>query len=158
MNGYRPRLALVLAAVAATLPGISNAAGEIRWFNLLTENRFTAVRFYSELFGWQIDDSPAGSDALLAVRNGIPIAGISQIENRMPDASESLWLAAIRVDDVAAAVERARSLGATIHEGPTRLEGWGTFALIQDPQGAPALLVTTERLLGGRQGYAAWRC
>lgn len=160
MNEYRSSrsFALTALALAATmLPRVSDAAGEIRWFSLLTEDRFTAVRFYSNLFGWDIDDSPAGAGALMAVRNGVPIAGLSQIEDRLPGVSESMWLAAIKVDDVAASVERARALGAMIREGPTRLEGWGTYALIQDPQGAPALLVTTERVLGSRDGYAAWR-
>ena len=149
-----PCTLVALASIALGLPGKGHAAGEIYFFNLLTENVFTASRFYSELFGWRIDDSPTGS--LMAVRSGIPIAGMSQIEDRLPGVSESLWLAAIQVNDVAASVAKARELGATVHEDATELEGWGTYALIQDPQGAPALLVKTERILGGREGYGAW--
>lgn len=136
-------------------PVQSQAAGEIYWFNLLTEDAAAASTFYSGLFGWEIQPSPTG--ALMAVRNGTPIAGISQIEDRIPDASESMWLAAIAVADLEKSVGTAKELGATVHEDITHLPGWGSFALLQDPQGAPVLLAVPERLLGGRQGYSGWR-
>jgi predicted enzyme related to lactoylglutathione lyase len=38
------------------------------------------------------------------------------------------------------------------------VDGWGSFALIQDPQGAPVSLVDPERhSLGGTNGYSGWR-
>jgi len=132
----------------------AQAAGEITWFNLLTENAFEATRFYSEMFGWQFERGRNGN--FIAMRNGVPFAGVSQIEDRIPDAEESLWLAAIRVDDVAAAVAAAREHDATIREDVTRLEGWGTFALIQDPQGAPFIVVVPQRYLGGTEGFSGW--
>lgn len=145
------------ALFAATLlPTRSQAAGDIYWFSLLTENAAEASKFYSDLFGWEITDSPR-TGALMALRDGQPIAGISQIEDRVPGESESLWLAAITVDDLAKAVATAKELGATVHEDITNLPGWGSFALIQDPQGAPVTLALPERRLGGRQGYSGWR-
>ncbi len=93
----------------------------------------------------------------MALRDGVPFAGLNEIEDRIPDASESLWLAAIAVDDPAKSVATAKRLGATIHEDVRELKGWGTFALIQDPQGAPVMLVKPERQLGGTQGYTGWR-
>jgi predicted enzyme related to lactoylglutathione lyase len=130
------------------------AAGEVTWFNLLTENSLEATRFYSELFGWQFERGRNGN--FIALRNGVPFAGVSQIEDRLPEVSESLWLAAIKVDDVAGAVEMARSLDATIHEDVTHLEGWGTYALIQDPQGAPFIVAVPERYIGGTEGFSGW--
>jgi hypothetical protein len=145
------------ALFAATLlPTRGEAAGDIYWFSLLTENAAAASKFYSELFGWEITDSPR-TGALMALRDGEPIAGISQIEDRVPNTSESLWLAAITVDDLPKAVATAKELGATVHEDITHLPGWGSFALIQDPQGAPVTLALPERRLGGRQGYSGWR-
>jgi predicted enzyme related to lactoylglutathione lyase len=141
---------------AALLPNRGDAAGDIYWFSLLTEDAAAASQFYSDLFGWEITDSPR-TGALMALRDGQPIAGISQIEDRVPDVSESLWLAAITVDDLPKAVATAKELGATIHEDITNLPGWGSFALVQDPQGAPVTLALPERRLGGRQGYSGWR-
>jgi len=148
------------AAVAALfaailLPTRSEAAGDIYWFSLLTEDAAAASKFYADLFGWEITDGPTG--ALMALRDGKPIAGISQIEDRIPDASESLWLAAITVDDLPKSVATAKELGATVHQEITNLPGWGSFALIQDPQGAPLTLALPEQRLGGRQGYSGWR-
>ena len=51
----------------------------------------------------------------------------------------------------------AKRLGATIHQDVTVLEGWGRYALIQDPQGAPLLVVEPEQPLGGTSGYSGWR-
>jgi predicted enzyme related to lactoylglutathione lyase len=75
----------------------------------------------------------------------------------MRGSSESLWLAAITVADIEKSVATAKELGATVHTDITHLPGWGTFALIQDPQGAPLILVVPERQLGGNEGYSGWR-
>jgi hypothetical protein len=147
--------ALVVVAPLGFTPARSIAGGEIYWFSLLTEDLPGTITFYRELFGWEVERSPTG--AWMAVRDGTPFAGLNQIEDRIPDASESMWLAAITVDDLAASVATARELGGTVHEDITELPGWGSFALIQDPQGAPVSLVVPERPLGGNEGYSGWR-
>jgi predicted enzyme related to lactoylglutathione lyase len=139
----------------ASLPGRAHAAGEIYWFSLLTEDVRGASQFYSELFGWDIVSSPTGG--WMALRDGLPFAGINSIEDRIPGTSESLWLAAISVTDTAASVATAKRLGATIRQDVTELAGWGTYSVIQDPQGAPLLLVKPARVLGGTEGYSGWR-
>jgi hypothetical protein len=139
----------------ALLPFRAQAAGEIYWFSLLTEDIGGASQFYSELFGWDIVQSPTGG--LMALRNGQPFAGINRIEDRIPGTSESLWLAAISVTDPAQSTDKAKKLGATIRQDVTDLPGWGTYSVIQDPQGAPLLLVKPARSLGGTQGYSGWR-
>ena len=146
--------ALALCSLAL-LPFRAQAAGEIYWFSLLTEDIGGASQFYSELFGWDIVQSPTGG--LMALRNGQPFAGMNRIEDRIPGTSESLWLAAISVTDPAQSVATAKKLGATIRQDVTDLPGWGTYSVIQDPQGAPLLLVKPERSLGGTQGYSGWR-
>jgi predicted enzyme related to lactoylglutathione lyase len=148
-------LLLLAASPAALLPGRAAAVGEILWFTLLSEDVDAASAFYTRLLGWEIVPSPTGG--LMALRNGQPFAGLNRIENRMPEASESMWLAAIGVADPAASVAAAKRLGANVHLDVTELAGWGTYAIIQDPQGAPVLLVEPERPLGGRQGFSGWR-
>jgi len=151
----RSSLALLILGAAALLPRGAQAAGEIYWFSLLSEDLDKAAHFYTELLGWEIVPSPTGG--LMALRNGQPFAGLNAIEDRLPAASESLWLAAITVDDPARSVAAAKRLGATIHRDVGEVPGFGTYALIQDPQGAPLLLVRPDRPLGGRQGYSGWR-
>jgi uncharacterized protein len=151
-----PLAAALLAALPALLPARSEAAGEIYWFSLLTEDAAAASDFYAGLFGWAIRPSPTG--ALMAVREGVPFAGISQIEDRIPNTSEAMWLAAITVADLPKSVAAAKALGGTVREDIKHLDGWGSFALIQDPAGAPLSLVDPERAsLGGTSGYSGWR-
>ena len=147
--------ALIAAALLGFTPAPSFAGGEVYWFSLLTEDLSGSITFYRELFGWEVERSPTG--AWMAVRDGTPFAGLNQIEDRIPDVSESMWLAAITVDDLAQSVATAKEQGATVHEDITELPGWGSFALIQDPQGAPVSLVAPERPLGGNEGYGGWR-
>jgi uncharacterized protein len=105
----------------ALLPARAHAAGEIYWFSLLTEDVGAASKFYSDLFGWDIVQSPTGG--LMALRDGQPFAGINRIEDRIPGTSESLWLAAIAVTDPAKSVATAKKLGATIRQEVTDLPG-----------------------------------
>jgi hypothetical protein len=148
-------IAALVVSLSALVPTRSEAAGEIYWFSLLSDDPIGAIRFYSNLFGWQIDKSP--TSGFLMTRNGIPFANITQIKDRIPEAKESLWLAAINVDDIDQSVRTAKSLGATVHVDITQLQGWGKFALIEDPEGAPLILAKPSRPLGGNQGYSGWR-
>ena len=154
LHGMSVAAALAVSSLAL-VPGRAHAAGEIYWFSLLSEDVQAAAAFYSEMFGWEIAPSPTGG--LMALRDGQPFAGLNSIEDRIPTASESLWLAAITVADPVQAVAAAKRLGATVHRDVTELAGWGTYALIQDPQGAPVLLVDPARSLGGTRGYSGWR-
>jgi uncharacterized protein len=53
----------------------------------------------------------------------------------MPGAP-SAWLAYVGVENVQAATEKARSLGATIMREPTEVPNMGWFSIIVDPTGA----------------------
>jgi predicted enzyme related to lactoylglutathione lyase len=50
--------------------------------------------------------------------------------------SPSAWLAYVLVDDIAAATEKARSLGATVMRDVTEVKGAGWLSIIVDPTGA----------------------
>ena len=150
------RLALLLlGACPALLPRGAQAAGEIYWFSLLSEDVEAAAQFYSELFGWEIVPSPTGG--LMALRDGQPFAGLNSIENRIPDASESLWLAAITVADPPASVAAAKRLGATIHQDVTVLEGWGTLRVDPGPARRAAAGRRARAAARRDAGYSGWR-
>jgi predicted enzyme related to lactoylglutathione lyase len=154
--GHSPQRASLLAVCAAlaaalVVPGRAQAAGEIYWFMLQSDDAIAAIRFYSGLFGWQIDTGPGGN--YLMRRNGTPFASIGQIANPDPNVSQSTWLAAINVADAKKAVATAKAGGAKIHTDVTELKGWGQFAILQDPDGAPLIIAQPERPLGGTMGY-----
>ncbi len=147
-------VALVLVSLAAALPARADGVGEVRWFDLVTEDVAAANAFYSGLFGWTIQRSKTG--AYTALRDGTPIAGISEIDDNLPEVAESTWIAVVVVDDLRGAVGDASRLGAEVRENVTRVAGYGSYAVIEDPQGAPLMLATTERPLGGTDGPGAW--
>ena len=151
--GQRARLWL-FGALVVGVPAATHAAGEVDWFSLFTEDAEAAAAFYAGLFGWEIQRGPSGG--LMALRRGTPVAGINQIEDRLPDTSESLWLAAITVSNLVESVATARELGGTIHQDITRVAGYGSYAIVIDPQGAPVVLAVKEQILGADKGVGAW--
>jgi uncharacterized protein len=93
-----------------------------------------AKDFYSNLFGWKLEDValPNGTYTMIDVGEGTA-GGIMQ--HPVPGAP-STWLAYVLVDDIAAATEKARSLGATVVKDVTEIMGAGWLSIIVDPTGA----------------------
>ena len=93
-----------------------------------------AKTFYGNLFGWKLEDlpMPGGTYTMIRVGEGTG-GGITQ--HPMPGAP-SAWLAYVLVDDIAAATEKARSLGATVIRDVTEVMGAGWLSVIVDPTGA----------------------
>jgi predicted enzyme related to lactoylglutathione lyase len=94
----------------------------------------TAKAFYEKLFDWKLEDLPMpnGSYTMIHVGEG---TGGGIMQHPVPGAS-SAWLAYVLVDDIAAATEKARSLGATVKTEVTEVMGAGWLSIIADPTGA----------------------
>jgi len=102
---------------------------------LATTDLDKAKSFYQSLFDWQLDEMDMGgghSYTLIRVGEG---TGGGMMKHPMPDAP-SAWLAYVGVDDINAATEKARSLGATILRDVTEIPNVGLFSIIIDPTGA----------------------
>jgi predicted enzyme related to lactoylglutathione lyase len=52
----------------------------------------------------------------------------------------TFWLAYVGVEDINAATEKAKSLGAAIHKGPMEIPTIGWFTILADPTGATIAL------------------
>lgn len=95
-------------------------------------------RFYSGLFGWEIERKKAGGypyGQIAAAQEGAPSGGI----RHEPEGKPEIVLY-IGVPDVEAALEKARKLGAAVRIPVMRTPDV-TFALITDPEGNPIGLV-----------------
>ncbi len=151
-----PVFVLVLASFAVVgcatdqvvrLPAVgSNPSGEVYvgkfvWIDLLTEDVAKASAFYSGLFGWQAELSKENKEYYIFLKGDKPIAGMVAAENRDKQASESLWLLSLSVDDVDRAVALVKKRGGKVLEGPLNIEGRGRMALVSDPAGAPLILL-----------------
>ena len=95
-----------------------------------------AKTFYTSLFDWKITDNDMGGGMIYSTfkpSNDSPGGGMMQ--HPMPGAP-SAWLAYVLVDDVAAATQKAVSLGAKVLVGKQEVPNMGWFSIITDPTGA----------------------
>lgn len=100
------------------------------WFEVAAKDRESMKGFYSGLFDWQLNDMEAmpytGIDT---GGEGIP-GGIGQA----PEGHDGHVTFYVQVDDVAAALAKAESLGGAQVMEPTDIPS-GKIALFADPEG-----------------------
>jgi predicted enzyme related to lactoylglutathione lyase len=102
---------------------------------LSTTNLAQAKSFYGALFGWTLQEVDMGgghSYTMIGVGEG---TGGGMMTHPVPGAP-SMWLAYVGVDDIKAATEQARSLGAKVMREPMEVMGAGWLSIIIDPTGA----------------------
>jgi len=102
---------------------------------LNTTDLDTAKSFYQRLFDWKLEQHDMGGGmhyTMITVGEG---TGGGMMAHPMPGVP-SFWLPYVLVDDIAAATERARSLGATIVRDRLEVPEAGTLSIFTDPTGA----------------------
>lgn len=132
----RLTLILGLTALVACAPAMRSekSPGSFAWFDLVTSQPQVAQSFYSQLFGWQFDDSP--SDRVDVITNGRRlVGGLVTAEN----GSGSSWKPVLSVSETETAVAIAKSKGGKLVD-PIVPTTRGTLAAITDPSGAPLTL------------------
>ncbi len=92
-----------------------------------------AKAFYAKLFDWKLEDVPIG-DGYTMVDVGKGTGG-GIMKQLIPNASSS-WLAYVQVDDIKAATQKAKSLGAKVMKDVTEVADMGSLSIIVDPTGA----------------------
>lgn len=105
---------------------------------LTTPDAAKAKEFYGALFDWTMEDVPlegGGTYTIIKVSDsplpGGAGGGMMQMQN-MP----TFWLSYVLVDDIKAATEKARKLGAHVVKDCHEVPGMGTLSIFTDPQGA----------------------
>ena len=102
---------------------------------LNTTNVDKAKDFYKQLFDWKLSDmemGPSGTYTIIDVGDGTGGGLLKNPEPGMP----SFWLAYVLVDDIKAATEKAKSLGAKVFKDSIEVPGMGWLSIITDPTGA----------------------
>jgi uncharacterized protein len=109
--------------------------GRVGWHELLASDWQKAFAFYGELFGWQRADGEIGPTDMyqLFSAGGQTIGGMFA---KRPTDPVPYWLFYINVDDIDAAMERVKTGGGQIFEGPLEMPGGNWIARCGDPQGA----------------------
>ena len=112
--------------------------GEASWLELMTTDAEAALKFYSEVFGWQpsesMDMGPMGKYHMF----NRPIGMIGGMMNKPPEMANvpPNWNIYFRVPDVDAAVERITANGGQVINGPMDVPGGDRILNAIDPQGA----------------------
>jgi predicted enzyme related to lactoylglutathione lyase len=133
---------------AQTMP----ANGTFCWNELSTTDDAAAIKFYTELLGWEVKAGAAtaceGSDAPPMVYNEIVVDGkhVGGIYKMGPEqgGEPSNWRPYVAVEDVDAKAAQVAELGGTVCVPPTDIPNTGRFCVISDPTGATISLITLK--------------
>ena len=101
---------------------------------LNTTDVAAAKSFYSKLFDWKLEDVPMPNGSYTMIRVGEGTGG-GLTRHPVPGAP-SMWLAYVQVDDIHAATQKAKSLGASVKQDVMEVMGAGWLSILQDPTGA----------------------
>jgi len=103
---------------------------------LQTSDVGSAKKFYTDLFHWNLQEEPGMDYTIIKVGEG---TGGGMMKNPVPG-TPSHWLPYVLVDDIAATLKKAKSLGAKICLEETKIGEHGSIAVFMDPTGASLAL------------------
>ena len=114
--------------------------GHFFWAEYLAKDGAQAVEFYKKLLGYEATetDSTPGIHYYLLKRDRLR-AGLFQLPDSVTGVRPN-WLPYVRVEDPAAAADKAKSLGGKVILQPSPERRKGTLAIVTDPGGAALAL------------------
>jgi len=112
------------------------------WNELMTNDEQKAGKFYADLFGWtsQTQQMADGSLYTTFKMDDMEAGGMMRIREEW-GAVPPNWMVYFAVEDCEASAEKAKSMGAEIVVPATHIPNVGTFAVIEDPQGAASGII-----------------
>jgi predicted enzyme related to lactoylglutathione lyase len=119
-------------------PETAPKVGEGSWHELMTTDAPAAMRFYSEVFGWQPSETMDMGEMGKYHMFNRPHGMIGGMMNKSPDMADvpPYWAIYFLVDGIDAAVERVKANGGQILNGPMEVPGGDWVVNAMDPQGA----------------------
>jgi predicted enzyme related to lactoylglutathione lyase len=112
---------------------VKTAIGRFVWHDHRSGDPEKALRFYSELLGWETEMFKAGEmDYPMISVNGTTHGGFGPNQGGGPPH----WLGSIGVEDVDETPREAEAAGGSILAAPMDIPEVGRLAVIGDPQGA----------------------
>jgi predicted enzyme related to lactoylglutathione lyase len=111
--------------------------GEFTWHELVTTDHEAAFAFYAALFGWKksrdFDMGLMGKYLIYGI-DGVDLGGMMTKAKDMP--APPHWMYYVEVAGLEAAIERAKSKGGKLVNGPMPVPGGARIAQLLDPEGA----------------------
>jgi len=117
--------------------------GEICWRELATRDLAKAMDFYSQLFGWNLQQTKVTPmDYKEIIIDGTAVGGMMEInESWGENLPPSHWNSYIAVENTDATVEKIRANGGDIKVPPFDAPGVGRISIASDPSGAPFAII-----------------
>lgn len=113
-----------------------SAPGRFVWYDLMTTDPEAAKAFYTAVVGWGTTVWNGPAPYTMWTVGDQPIGGTMQLPaEAVAQGARPHWLAYVSTNDVAATVQRAQELGATVMAPPTDIPSVGQYAVLNDPQG-----------------------
>jgi predicted enzyme related to lactoylglutathione lyase len=106
------------------------------WADLATPDLEAAVKFYGDLFGWEVPELPDSAEMggyRRAKKNGADVAGMMPL---MQEGQPTAWSTYVSVEDAEATAAAVREAGGSVVAEPMDVMGLGHMALFTDPTGA----------------------
>lgn len=126
-------------------PPAPGTPGTVSWHELVAGKLEPSFAFYSGLFGWTkdeaIDMGPIGIYQTFSM--GGPANG--GMMSRPPGMPNAAWIFYVNVDAIDAAIERIKTGGGKVVNGPLQVPGGSWIVNATDPQGALFAVVAPKR-------------
>ncbi|MET0984735.1 MAG: VOC family protein [Steroidobacteraceae bacterium] len=118
-------------------PAQGVARGEFSWHELGTSDYEAALKFYMELFGWELlvkhDMGDMGPYCIFGL-DGTQMGGIFNKSTDVP--GDASWLSYVLVPNAGKSADKIRATGGQVVNGPMEVPGGDWIAVASDPQGA----------------------
>jgi len=131
----------------------SHLPGTFSWPELSTTDQKGGSKFYSTLFGWDVNDIPMGPDSSYTMfqMRGLEVGAASTL---MPDQKAmgvpSHWNSYVTVKNVDETVKQAQALGGHVLAPAFDVMDAGRMAVLQDPTGAVFQVWQSNKSIGAK--------
>ena len=119
--------------------GLVDEPGTLTWNELATRDLDTAITFYRDLFGWdlQTGPNPGGSgEYTVAMVDNKMAAGLMAMDDTWPADIPPYWAVYLSVANIEETTAKAKDLGGQVIMAPMEIPTVGIIAVLQDPTGA----------------------
>ena len=114
-----------------------NETGAMCWVELLAKEIPNSEKFYTGLFGWQMEKMSMGPIEYTVFKNGeVPVAGMYPNPAGNEDHVPQNWLGYFQITNCDDTTDKAKASGGNVWVSPQSVPGVGRFAVLADPQGA----------------------
>jgi uncharacterized protein len=114
---------------------VVNEPGTLTWNECMTRDYARAQRFYTEVFGYDLEEIGDGSFHYSVLHVcGRPVGGLGELGATMPAEIPPYWISYFAVADAEASLTRATGLGARVRM-PAQDTPYGRMGVLEGPQG-----------------------